>query len=171
MSFFDEIKKIFIELFNSFKNEILKEIILIKNLPNDREKELEEINCKLQEEIILLRQELEMLRLEKSKEKIVGIQPWELFNTDTMIRIVNAIDVTKYVAAIDVANEKIIFKNTNFASLGSVITFIKNTEEINPNTNVYTYESVYWYNKQTKRWVSASNTFTRDFLEKNGKQN
>ena len=58
MSFFDEIKKIFIELFNSFKNEILKEIILIKNLPNDREKELEEINCKLQEEIILLKQEL-----------------------------------------------------------------------------------------------------------------
>lgn len=165
MSFFDEIKKIFIELFNSFKNEIIQEIILIKYLPNDREKELEEINCKLQEEIILLRQELEMLRLEKSKEKIVRIQPWKLFNTNTMIQIV------KYVATIDVTNEKIIFKNTNFTSLGSVITFIKNTEEINPNTNVYTYESVYWYNKQTKTWISASNTFTRDFLEKNGKQN
>jgi hypothetical protein len=38
MSFFDEIKNTFIELFNSFKNEIIKEIILIKNFPNDRKR-------------------------------------------------------------------------------------------------------------------------------------
>lgn len=196
MSFFEEIRNIFINTFNSFKNEIIQEIILIKNSPNDREKELEEINTELREEIILLRQELEILRLEtsckiipnevsnnflkstddeilcnltkKSKKKIVRIHPWELFNTNTVIKfnIMNG-----HMATIDVINKEITFRNTNFTSLSSIITSIKYIENINPNSQFCAYNFVDWYDKKTKTWISASDTFTKDFLEKNGKQN
>lgn len=168
MSFFDEIKKLFIELFNSFKNEIIQEIILIKYLPNDREKELEEINCKLQQEIILLRQELEMFY---SKKNVQIIEPWELFNTNTKIRF----NIRNYYhATINVSNKNIIFSGKFYNTLDDVYKRIQDILTIQLVTiqlDSTCYNNLEWYNINTNMWVSASDTFTRDFLEKNGKQN
>jgi hypothetical protein len=178
MSFFDEIKNTFIELFNSFKNEIIKEIILIKNFPNDREKELEEENNILKQEILLLRQELEILTftcempsnfIEIKDDTILSeIEPWELFNTNTKIKIMIG---NNYGAIIDVTNKKIIFRNRNFTSLANIIELIKQIENINPKRKYNPYNFVDWYNEKTKIWTSASYTFTKKFLKENGKQN
>lgn len=174
MSFFEEIRNIFINTFNSFKNEI----ILIKNLSNDREKELEEENNILKKEILLLRQQIETLTFTcettsnfieiKDNTIISEINPWELFNTNTKIKIMIG---NNHHAIIDVINKKIIFRNRNFTSLENIIELIKQIENINPKRKYNPYNFVDWYNINTNLWISASNTFTRDFLEKNGKQN
>ena len=178
MSFFDEIKKLFIELFNSFKNEIIQEIILIKYLPNDREKELEEEHNILKQEILLLKKQIETLMFTceitsnfieiKDNTILSEIKPWELFNSNTKIKIMIG---NNHNAMIDVTNKKIIFRNRNFTSLANIIELIKQIENMNPKRKYEPYNFVDWYNEKTKIWTSISNTFTKDFLEKNGKQN
>ena len=120
--------------------------------------------------VIEVHKTLDKIRHEEIKDNTIlsEIKPWELFNSNTKIKIMIG---NNHNAMIDVTNKKIIFRNRNFTSLANIIELIKQIENMNPKRKYEPYNFVDWYNEKTKIWTSISNTFTKDFLEKNGKQN
>ena len=101
-----------------------------------------------------------------SKKNIVMIEPWELFNTNTKIRF----NIRNYYHAIIIVSKKyIIFNGKFYNTLDDVYKRCQDILTIKLDSNCY--DNLEWYNINTNLWISASDTFTRDFLEKNGKQN
>jgi hypothetical protein len=140
-----------------------------KEQNNSQDREIDNCNYKQCSEVNDTKMSTgELISDKRLKQNMNRIKPWELFNTDTLLKFTVG---QSYFGTVNVENKNIIFHDKSYSTLASIIEEIKRMNSLNPNRQFCAYHFVEWFDRKNNLWISAKKTFTRDFLEKNGKQN
>lgn len=92
----------------------------------------------------------------------------DIFNTNTLLRfrVGNGHEIEFLVET-----GKMIYNNKDFSTLASVITEIKETDNITKSRQFNAYDFVDYWDKKQNCFINSSSIFIKEYLEMNGKLN